>query len=152
MDYKFIVRRLNVWYYSVAIMTVLVALCSYLLLSKGLIATIDPFSPVGRNLQIVFILITLSCVPFGLFYFKQQCKKIRLIEDDRQRQRAYIKAATMRILVVGMPMTVDIFAYYMLGGNQSMIWMAAVAAIGWYMTKPTERKIQLELLPDDDRY
>ena len=43
-------------------------------------------------------------------------------------------------------------AFYLLGGFRSMLWLAAVAAIGLYFCKPTERKMQLELLPYDDSY
>ena len=55
-------------------------------------------------------------------------------------------------MTVSFSMLTGIAGYYLLGGYQSMIWIAAIAAIAWYFTKPTERKIELELLPDDDSY
>jgi hypothetical protein len=30
-----------------------------------------------------------------------------------------------------------------------MLWVAAVSAIGWYFTKPSDRKMELELQPKD---
>jgi hypothetical protein len=36
-----------------------------------------------------------------------------------------------------------------MGAYQSMLWVAAVSAIGWYFTKPSERKMELELQTQD---
>ena len=47
---------------------------------------------------------------------------------------AYVKAATSRIVTVSNAMVFGIAAYYLLGGYQSMLWVAAISAIGWYFT------------------
>jgi hypothetical protein len=39
-----------------------------------------------------------------------------------------------------------------MGAYKSMLWVAAIGAIGWYFTKPTERKMQLELSPSEEQY
>jgi hypothetical protein len=39
-----------------------------------------------------------------------------------------------------------------MGAYRSMLWVAAIAAIGWYFTKPTEGKMQQELLPPTENY
>jgi hypothetical protein len=46
-------------------------------------------------------------------------------------------------------MILGIAAFYLMGAYQSMLWITAVSAIGWYFTKPSEAKLQAELLPKD---
>jgi hypothetical protein len=46
-------------------------------------------------------------------------------------------------------MVFGIAAFYLMGAYQSMLWITAISAIGWYFTKPTEAKLQAELQPKD---
>ena len=61
----------------------------------------------------------------------------------------YKRAATWRIVLVSNAMIFGIAAFYLMGAYQSMLWIAAVSAIGWYFTKPSEAKLQAELQPKD---
>jgi hypothetical protein len=61
----------------------------------------------------------------------------------------YKSAAILRIVLVSNTMIWGIAAFYLMGAYQSMLWVTAVSAIGWYFTKPSERKMQLELQPED---
>ena len=47
-------------------------------------------------------------------------------------------------------MPLGIFAFYWLGGYRSMLWVAAIAAIAWYFTKPTIGKLEQEMSPKDE--
>ena len=46
-------------------------------------------------------------------------------------------------------MPLGIFAYYWMGCYQSMLWVAAIAAVAWYFTKPTLGKLEQEMKPED---
>ena len=147
-----IVKRLNFWYYGIMSVAVLVAALMYFLLQKGLLVPVDRNSACGMAVQYFVILDTLVTIPLGLWLFKRRCRRISKLEDEEQRLSEYGRYAVRRILTVGNSMTFGMAAFYLLGGYQSMLWMAAIAAVGWYFCKPTERKIQLELAPYDDSY
>lgn len=149
---KSIIKKLNFWYYGVMCMAVLVAALMYFLLQKGCFVPLDVNSPAGMAVQYSVILDTLLTLPLGLWLFKRRCRRICAIEDEEQRLSEYGKYAVRRILTVGNSLVFGMAAFYLLGGFQSMLWLAAVAAIGLYFCKPTERKMQLELLPYDDSY
>jgi hypothetical protein len=53
--------------------------------------------------------------------------------------------------MVGNSMPLGIAAHYLIGTTQytSMMWIAAIAAIAWYFTKPTVGKVTKEMTPDD---
>ena len=152
MEKKDVVKQLNRVYYGMMAGAVLTAALMYYLIMKGVFSPIDPMSGLGQVIQSIIIFLAVVSIPLGLYLFSRKCKKIRAIEDETERLQAYLKAGRWRIIVVSYSMLTGIAGYYLLGGYQSMIWIAAVAAIAWYFTKPTERKIELELLPDDDRY
>lgn len=152
MTPSIVVKRLNYYYYGIMVIAVACAALLYWLITKGMLSPIDPMSSLGQVIQGVVIFLAIVSIPAGLYWFKRQCRTIRTIENEEDRLQAYLAAGRWRIIIVSFSMITGISAYYLLGGYQSMIWMAAIAAIAWYFTKPTERKIFLELLPDDDRY
>jgi hypothetical protein len=71
------------------------------------------------------------------------------LDNEEEKLQGYKKAASLRILLVSNTMVFAIAAFYLMGAYQSMLWVAAVSAIGWYFTKPSERKMELELQPKD---
>ena len=72
-----------------------------------------------------------------------------ILQVYKQKLYGYKKAAILRILLVSNTMVFAIAAFYLMGAYQSMLWVAAVSAIGWYFTKPSIRKMELELQPND---
>ena len=84
-----------------------------------------------------------------MYLCKKQCTKLSALENVEEKMQGYQKAATWRILLVGNTMIFAIAAFYLMGTYQSMLWVAAVSAIGWYFTKPSVRKMELELQPAD---
>jgi len=149
---KSIIKKLNFWYYGLMCTAVFVAALLYFLLEKGCFSPLDADSAAGMAVQYAVILDTLVTIPLGLWLFKRRCRRICTIEDEDMRLSEYGKYAVRRILTVGNSLVFGMAAFYLLGGFRSMLWMAAVAAIGLYFCKPTERKMQLELLPYDDSY
>ena len=144
-----IIRTLNLYYYGIMVLTLLAGTLAYFLIMKDYVQPIDSFSMLGQIIQYVIICDALVTIPLGLYLCKKQCTKLSVLENEKEKLLGYKQAATLRILLVGNTMVFAIAAFYLMGAYQSMLWVAAVSAIGWYFTKPSERKMQLELQPQD---
>lgn len=144
-----IIRTLNVYYYAMMILTLLSGTLSYFLIMKGYVLPIDSLSSLGQVIQYLVIFDALITIPLGLFICKKQCTKLSTIDNEEEKLVGYNKSARMRILLVSNTMVFAIAAFYLMGAYQSMLWVAAVSAIGWYFSKPSLRKMELELQPKD---
>ena len=146
---KNIIKSLNLYYYGVLILTLIAGTLAYFLIIKDIVLPIDPMSTLGQVLQYAVIFDALLTIPAGLYLCKRQCAKLAELTDEEQKLVGYKKAATLRILLVSNTMIWGIAAFYLMGAYQSMLWITAVSAIGWYFTKPSEAKLQAELQPKD---
>ena len=146
---KNIIKSLNLYYYGVLILTLLSGSLAYFLIMKDMVVPIDPMTTMGQVLQYVVIFDALLTIPVGLYLCKRQCVKLAQLTDETAKLSGYKKAATWRILLVSNTMIFGIAAFYLMGAYQSMLWITAVSAIGWYFTKPSEAKLQAELQPKD---
>ena len=144
-----IIRTLNVYYYGIMALTLLAGTLASFLIMKDYVQAIDSLSTLGQAIQYIVIFDALLTIPLGLYLCKKQCSKLAELADSSEQLKGYQKAATVRILLVSNAMLLGIVAFYLMGGYQSMLWVAAVAAIGWYFTKPSQRKMELELQPKD---
>ena len=104
-------------------------------------------STLGKVLQYVVIFDALLTIPTGLYLCKRQCTKLAELSDETVKLAGYKRAAAWRIVLVSNTMIWGIAAFYLMGAYQSMLWITAVSAIGWYFTKPSEGKLQAELQP-----
>ena len=135
-----IVKKLNWIYYGQMVITCIVWGAMTYAFSHGLYEPLDVLSQTGVTMQYILIIDALVTIPLGLYlvkFFKPQ--------TDRQ----YFKLAGARILLVSNAMPLGIFAFYWMGGYRSMLWVAAIAAIAWYFSKPTLGKMEKEMTPDD---
>ena len=146
---KNIIKSLNLYYYGVLILTLISGTLAYFLIIKDIVQPIDPMSTFGQVLQYTVIFDALLTIPAGLYLCKRQCIKLAERTDEEHKLAGYKKAATWRILLVSNTMIFGIAAFYLMGAYQSMLWITAVSAIGWYFTKPSEGKLQAELQPKD---
>ena len=146
---KNIIKSLNLYYYGALILTLIAGTLAYFLIIKDIVLPIDPMSTLGQVLQYAVIFDALLTIPTGLYLCKRQCAKLAELTDEEQKLVGYKKAATLRILLVSNTMIWGIAAFYLMGAYQSMLWITAVSAIGWYFTKPSEAKLQAELQPKD---
>lgn len=149
---KKIIKNLNWYYYGIMALTVCMAAIAYLLVVKQIVTPIDPLSKLGQVLQYIIIFDVLLTVPGGLWWHKKKCGKVAQIEDKEAQLEAYRKSAMCRILLVSNTMLWAFAAYYLMGAYMSMLWVAAISAIGWYFTKPTEKKMYFELHPNEEQY
>ena len=150
-----IIKSLNLYYYGVLILTLLSGSLAYFLIMKDYVLPIDPMTTLGQVLQYIVIFDALLTIPAGWSLCKRQCAKLAQLSDENAKYNGYKKAATWRILLVSNTMIWGIAAFYLMGAYQSMLWVTPVSAIGWYFTKPSERKMQLELQPqqpDQENY
>lgn len=145
-----IARQLNWYYYGMMVLALVAMVAMYLLVSKGTIAVIDTMSTAGKVIQYIVIFDALITIPLGLYGFKRVCDKIRSMDNEELKFSLYRRYAAIRIVMVSNAMLLGIIAFYWLGCYRSMLWVAAIAAISWYFTKPTARKIQIELAPKQD--
>ena len=144
-----IIRTLNVYYYGIMALTLLAGTLAYFLIMKDYVQPIDSLSTLGQAIQYVVIFDALVTIPLGLYLCKKQCTTLSTLDNEEEKLQGYKKAASLRILLVSNTMVFAIAAFYLMGAYQSMLWVAAVSAIGWYFTKPSERKMELELQPKD---
>ena len=146
---KNIIKSLNLYYYGVLILTLISGTLAYFLIIKDIVQPIDPMSMLGQVLQYAVIFDALLTIPAGLYLCKRQCTKLAELTDETSKLVGYKRAATLRILLVSNTMIFGIAVFYLMGAYQSMLWITAVSAIGWYFTKPSEGKLQAELQPKD---
>ena len=144
---KNIINSLNLYYYGVLILTLISGTLAYFLIIKDMVQPIDPMSMLGQVLQYAVIFDALLTIPAGLYLCKRQCAKLAELTDETSKLAGYKRAATLRILLVSNTMIFGIAVFYLMGAYQSMLWITAVSAIGWYFTKPSEGKLQAELQP-----
>ena len=144
-----IIRTLYVYYYAAMILTLLSGTVAYFLIMKEYVRPIDSLSTFGQILQYIVIFDALITIPLGLYLCKKQCSKLSVLEDEQEKLLGYEKAAKLRIVLVSNTMVFAIAAFYLMGAYQSMLWVAAVSAIGWHFSKPSLRKMELELQPKD---
>ena len=144
-----IIRTLNVYYYGIMALTLLAGTLAYFLIMKDYVQPIDSLSALGQAIQNIVIFDALVTIPLGLYLCKKQCTKLSQLDNEEEKKLGYKKAASLRIVLVSNTMVFAIAAFYLMGAYQSMLWVAAVSAIGWYFTKPSERKMELELQPKD---
>lgn len=134
------IKKLNWIYYSQMVIALIALSAMYYAFSKGLYEPWDRMSTKGQIIQYIIIFDALITIPLGLYLVKLVKPKT----DDR-----YFKVAGARILLASNTMPLGILAYYGFGCYQSMLWVAAIAAIAWYFTKPTLGKMEQEMKPED---
>lgn len=139
-----IAKHLNWFYYGSYALAVLVATLLWYLVTREKIQGFDPQTTIGYVLQSIAIFYTLISVPGALYVFKRKCNIIRQLPDE-SKYPTYYHWAVARICVIGFGITIDIAAFYLLLGYQSMLWCAAVSAVALFFCKPNARKVQLEL-------
>ena len=140
MEEQKVIRSLNGWYYGIMVFTLLILGTMYYLTSRADFVPMDKMSTVGMVLQYASILLTLIAIPLGLYLVKW--RKPKTLEQ-------YKELATGRIILCGLPMSMNIAFYYLFGCYQSMMWIAAISAIAWYFSKPTLGKLEQEMKPED---
>lgn len=135
-----VINKLNWIYYGQMVIALIVLTAMYYAFSKGLYEPLDRMSKLGQAVQYFIIIDALITIPLGLYLVKW---------FKPQTNERYFKIAATRILLVSNAMPLGIAAYYWMGCYQSMLWVAAIAAVSWYFTKPLPGKMEKEMKPED---
>lgn len=138
-------RRLNGYYYGFFVLAVLVATLGWYLMMKKQMAGFAPLSMAGQVISYIVIFYTILSVAGGLYGFKKACDKVRTLPTDEQKYHAYYGWAVARLCIIGIGVSLGIAAFYLLHAYQSMIWCAAISAIGLFFCKPNPKKVYLEI-------
>lgn len=159
---KKIISTLNIYYYGVMFASLLACALVWYLVKNELITCIDMNSQAGTIIQSIIMLDALITIPAGLYFCKRKCKALSLLTDENEKIQGYFKAARMRILLVSNTMFFALIANCLLVSVvtnpeqlssepqiSSMMALAAMSAIAWWFTKPSEQKMQAELEPQD---
>lgn len=135
-----VVRKLNWIYYGQMVIALIVLGAMYYAFMTGLYEPWDRMSKSGQIIQYIIIFDALITIPLGLYL-------VKLVKP--KTDELYFKVAGARILLASNTMPLGIAAYYGFGCYQSMLWVAAIAAIAWYFSKPTLGKMEQEMKPED---
>lgn len=135
-----VINKLNWIYYGQMVIALIVLTAMYYAFSKGQYEPLDRMSKLGQAVQYFIIIDALITIPLGLYLVKW---------FKPQTNERYFKIAATRILLVSNAMPLGIAAYYWMGCYQSMLWVAAIAAVSWYFTKPLPGKMEKEMKPEE---
>ena len=135
-----VVKKLNWIYYGQMAIALIVLTAMYYAFSQGLYIPLETLSPLGKGVQYFIIMDALITIPLGLYL-------VKWVKPQTDKQ--YFKAAGARILLVSNTMPLGIAAFYWMGAYKSMLWVAAIAAVAWYFSKPTLGKMEAEMTPKD---
>ena len=138
--------KLTLVYYLMYVVAILAIACGYYIMKSGIV--IDVKSTAGITIQSVLILYIMASVFTAMYIFHKMTKKWRLIEDEDEKLKHYAKWSTIRIIAIGLGLFAGVVLYYLMQ-SQSMLFCAAIAAIGLFFCKPAEGKIINELDLDE---
>ena len=147
MQEKQVIRSLNWAYYAMMVISLVALTGMYYGLLNDWYMPIDKQSTLGIVIQYIVIFDALITIPGGLYGFKRLCEPLQTMENKEEQFKRYRKIALWRIVLVSSAMPLGIIAFYWFGAYKSMLWVAAIAAIAWYFTKPSEGKMEAELTP-----
>ena len=142
-----IASKLKWFYYGAMVLALIAAALCYYLFPKYDIR-IDPYQKTGIVISYIVICYMLLSVAGGLWWFNRSIRPLKKREDE-MRYKEYIRYAAIRIGVIGAGLIIAIVAYYLLQ-LQTMIYCAAISAIGLVFCKPQEGRIELDLLDDGE--
>jgi len=138
--------KLTLVYYLMYVVAILAIACGYYIMKSGIV--IDVKSTAGITIQSVLILYIMASVFTAMYIFHKMTKKWRLIEDEEEKLKHYAKWSIIRIIAVGLGLFAGVVLYYLMQ-SQSMLFCAAIAAIGLFFCKPAEGKIINDLDLDE---
>lgn len=140
-------------YFCIIILAGLVAYFNYTGIAiegGGRSIVFAPTGRVGLIIQYLAIIYTLAVIPGVLYWMKRSCAKIAKIEDESLKYDTYYTYASLRMILIAVGSLISFFAYFLLGGHQPMLWLAAIGAVALVFTKPTPGKAEAELRREDE--
>ena len=81
-----IASQLNVFYYGMMILTIVIVTLMLFGVSRGIIVPVDKMSSLGKTIQYIVIFDALITIPVGLWWFKRKCSLIAKMNDENFSQ------------------------------------------------------------------
>jgi len=134
-------KKLTIFYYSVFILAVLLAVGGYFLNKNGLIVTNKSFIDVFKSILIVYMLII---IPLSLKIFSTKVKKNAQIEDENEKFAKYLFLAKIRIVLISIIFLTGIIAFYIINEND-YLYIAGIGAVVLFFCLPTKARIENDL-------
>ena len=139
---------LTLAYYLVMIVTLIVGMIGYYL-AVNLGIGLYPDTPAATAWYSIIIIYVLASIPFALWLFHYKIKRIKSVPDNGTREKYYIRFGLIRLGLVGFGLIISIFAYFLLRQN-SLIWLAGMAAIAFIFCRPNAIRIESDINPEDN--
>jgi MFS family permease len=141
-----ILKKLNIYYYSIYIAAIIIAYFGYQLFNSGF--RIEEKSSSGIVISSALIILIIGSIPLTLSLFNKNLKRINEEADMKIRLERYRKASQIRLAIIGSGFVLGIFLFFIMH-SQSMIFCAGIAAIALFFCKPAEVKIISDLKIED---
>jgi len=140
------VKNLKIIYYGLMVMNI-----AFIMFISGYLFPIEEIP--GKEdyiLQCICILMTLACIPLGLWWFKFNFVKKFKERSLEEALRYYINCNIVRIMLVSAPIMIG-FAWYMVTtSNNTYLFCACMAFIATLFCVPSEERLKNELdLPEE---
>lgn len=139
---KTTLRKITIAYYLVYLAAIVAATAGLAIMKAGF--TIDSTTDLGIAINSVLIIFIIGSVPLSLWVFNNKLKNWIKLPTEHEKLQKYQKAALIRLMILGAGLVLGVVFYYVLT-LQSMIFSAAIAAVGVFFCKPSEKKIRTEL-------
>jgi len=141
-----LVKRLNMVYYLIYCLTIVVTAFGFFLDFHNFIAA----SSADINfIAIVYIILSIVFMGFALLWFEFMRRKIKIIRNEKQKMKLYGSAAVIRLYLIGLALVGGIVIFY-LTKNINTLYCIAVAAIALIYCKPGENKVSKDLQIGED--
>ena len=105
--------------------------------------TNSPASVTYYTIVLWYVIITL---PLALKLFSLGVKRLKQIPDDGSREYYYKTYAIIRLAVITLGLVASIIGFYIFQVKH-LFWLAGISMIGLILSKPTEKRINVDLTP-----
>lgn len=136
-------KTLILWYYGAFVLAVAAATLGYFCVARQWFV-VAPKTQANTMIYTFIILYVIVSTPLILKWFSRMVARLRAVPDADDRCRRYGRVAKVRLAVVTVGLVGSLFFYYVLC-EQSLLWLAGIAAIALYFCKPTCAKVEQDL-------
>ena len=136
-----IVKKTGLLFYSIFIVTIIIILIGYFYV--GELQSLS--KEATTNISSVYFLYVVSSIPLTLYFFDKYLKKWRLIEDEQEKLKKYLRGSIIRILIISNGLLFGTIIAAFLFRSQSMFFCAAICAIFMTFCLPSKNRVLNEL-------
>ena len=106
----------------------------------------DANSPASVTYYTIVLWYVIITLPLALKLFSLGVKRLKQIPDDGSREYYYKTYAIIRLAVITLGLVASIIGFYIFQVKH-FFWLAGISMIGLILSKPTEKRINVDLTP-----